>query len=66
MPRGRPKIPDHMRNVSVILRLRPDLLSRIQANAEAVGMSRNQLIAYILTNATTPQHINPSDTGATA
>jgi len=55
-----------MRNISVILRLRPDLLSRIQANAEAVGMSRNQLIAYILTNATTPQHINPSDSGATA
>jgi predicted DNA binding CopG/RHH family protein len=55
-----------MRNVSVILRLRPDLLSRIQANAEAVGMSRNQLIAYILTNATTAQHTDASHPGATA
>jgi hypothetical protein len=64
--KGRPKTPDHLQTIAVTVRLRRELLWRLQARADIYGMSRNQVIIQILSNATTPQYLNPSDSGATA
>jgi hypothetical protein len=66
MPRGRPKTPDHLRTIPIIIRLRPELLHRLQARADVTSITRNQMIVQLLSDATTPVYTHPSDPRAAA
>jgi hypothetical protein len=64
MPRGRPRIPDHLRPRTIILRVRPDLLVRINSAAIAAQMTRSEWILSTLSHATAPINPHTSDTRA--
>ena len=66
MPRGRPKTPDHLRTIPIIIRLRPELLYRLQVRADVSSMTRNQMIVHLLSDATTPLNPHSSDPRAAA
>jgi len=66
MPRGRPRTPDHLRPVVVALRLRPDLVARIDALAAEKAMTRSVWISSTLSHVTAPQHPHTSDSRAAA
>ena len=66
MARGRPRTPDHLRPVVVALRLRPDLVARIDALAAERGIPRALWISATLSHVTAPINTHSSDPRAAA
>jgi len=66
MPRGRPRLPDHLRPIVLTIRLRPDVVARIDALAAEKALPRAVWIASLLSHVTAPINPNPSDSRAAA
>ena len=66
MPRGRPRLPDHLRPIVLTIRLRPDVVARIDALAAEKALPRAVWISSTLSHAATPLNPHPSDPRAAA